>query len=185
MIRPCYGPVETGLTDREFERALARRFNADDPLGAGSRWEAEAFTAGWMQVFPVYSHVRSLYRRLRGWSPDPGYIGGATFVRRSDGLLVELGSSPFQYCPDVFEGVFRDSGETAAAREIKAEIIARSEAHWAEYGFADGETETFEQLAEQGLVSEDVVEGLRELAELAEQADHEALEAEDRYIVLE
>jgi hypothetical protein len=139
--RPCYGPVETGRTEREFERALERRFTAEDPIRDGFRWEAEAFTSGWVQVFPVYSRVGNLYRRLRGWSPD-GYVGGYVFVRRSDGLVVELGSTPFLFWPEVFEGVFGDIGETASAEEIKAEIIARSKAHWAEQGLADDDLGT-------------------------------------------
>ena len=131
-VASCYGPVETGRTEREFERAIERRFTAEDPSW---RWKAEAFTPGWVQVFPVYGRVRSLYRRLRGWSPDPDYIGGFVFVRRSDGLVVEL-ESFFFYWRDFFEGVFRDIGETADAEEIRAEIIARGEAYWDEQGLA-------------------------------------------------
>ena len=65
-IASCYGHAETGRTEREFERARERRFTAEDPIGDGWRWEAEAFTPGWVQVFPVHSSVRSLYRWLRG-----------------------------------------------------------------------------------------------------------------------
>ena len=71
---------------------------------------------------------------MRGWSPDPDYVGASVFVRRRDGLVVELGSSPFLFYFDVFEGVFGDIGETADAEEIKAEIIARSKAYWLEQG---------------------------------------------------
>ena len=130
--RRCYGAVETGRTDREFERALERRFNAEDPSW---RWKAEAFTPSWVQVFPVYSRVRTLYRRSRGWSLDPDYVGAWVFVRRSDGLVVELGSH-FLLWFEVFEGVFRDIGQTAGAEEITAEIIARSEGYPDEQGLA-------------------------------------------------
>lgn len=138
-IPSCYGPVKTGRTEREFERAIERRFTAEDPSW---RWKAEAFTPGWVKVFPVNSRVRSLYQRLRGWSPDTGYIGGYVFVRRSDSLVVGLGSTPFLFWSGVFEGVFRDIGETADAEEIKAEIIARSKAYWEEQGLADDDLGT-------------------------------------------
>jgi hypothetical protein len=55
------------------------------------------------------------------------------FLRRSDGLVVQLESFLLFWFKG-FEGVFRDIGETADADEIRAEIIARSKAYWAEQG---------------------------------------------------
>ena len=84
---------------------------------------------------------------MRGRSPD-GYLGAVVFVRRSDGLVVELGSAHFVYraLSEVFESVFRDIGETADAEAIKAEIIARSEAYSAEHGLVEDVDESIDEL---------------------------------------
>jgi hypothetical protein len=91
----------------------------------GWRWKVEALTRGWVQTWPVPCRRQNLHRRLRGRDPD-AYLGGYTLVRRRDGLVVELGSSPLLYRPEVFEGVLNDIGETAGADEIHFEIVARS-----------------------------------------------------------
>ena len=75
----------------------------------------------------VYSRWRDLYRRARGRAPN-GYLGGHVFVRRRDGLVVEMGSNPLWYFKPVFEEVLRDIGESATAEQIHSESRARSAA---------------------------------------------------------
>src|SRR5262249_10822705 len=89
------------------------------------------FVRGWVHVALVYSRWRSASLWLRN-RPPAALAGPHRFVRRRDGLVVELGSDPHRFLWDVFEGVFRDLGEAGTAGRIGAEVVSRTAAYWAE-----------------------------------------------------
>jgi len=142
--------------DRRFERELEARYDTEDPLAEGRRWRAEPSVQGWVSVRPVYSRWRdlwhwraeppvlglvmgsvkpvysrwrSLYGRPRGRGSN-FYAGGYVFVRRRDGLVVEVASNPL--LQPFYEDVLRDIGESATAEQIVSEIRARSGAVYEE-----------------------------------------------------
>ena len=117
--------------DRRFAREVESHYNSAEPWrpGSGWRWQAAPYVPGWVQVRPVYSRWRDLISQLKG-RPRNAYLGGYTFVRRRDGLVVEVGSNPSQFLAEVFPDVLREIGETAGAEQIVAEIAARTDAYW-------------------------------------------------------